>query len=91
MCRDLFRDFERDSLEVYNSPQTNLGAARATLNHLEDSPTLRCLQANVSVTATQIEERGPGYSRLAALCAPDHIEKASSHRESFVTTSKLII
>jgi hypothetical protein len=25
-ARDLLRDFERDELEVYNSPQTNLGA-----------------------------------------------------------------
>jgi hypothetical protein len=32
--RDLLRDFERDGLEVYNSPQTNLGAALAALNHL---------------------------------------------------------
>jgi hypothetical protein len=31
-ARDLLRDFEHDGLEVYNSPQTNLGAA---LNHLE--------------------------------------------------------
>jgi hypothetical protein len=37
-ARDLLRDFERDGLEVYNSPQTNLGAALAALNHLEDSP-----------------------------------------------------
>jgi hypothetical protein len=28
-ARDLLRDFERDVLEVYNSPQTNLGAALA--------------------------------------------------------------
>jgi hypothetical protein len=26
-ARDLLRDFERDGLDVYNSPQTNLGAA----------------------------------------------------------------
>jgi hypothetical protein len=31
-ARDLLRDFERDGLEVYNSPQTNLGAALAALN-----------------------------------------------------------
>jgi hypothetical protein len=37
-ARDLLRDFERDGLEVYNSPQTNLGATLAALNHLEDSP-----------------------------------------------------
>jgi hypothetical protein len=36
-ARDLLRDFERDGLEVYNSPQTNLGAALAAMNHLEDS------------------------------------------------------
>jgi hypothetical protein len=65
-ARDLLRDFERDGLEVYNSPQTNLGAALAALNHLEDSPMVRRLQANVRVAAAQIEERGPGYSRSAA-------------------------
>jgi hypothetical protein len=53
-ARDLLRDFERDGLEVYNSPQTNLGAALATLNHLEDSPVIRRLQANVRVAAAQI-------------------------------------
>jgi hypothetical protein len=37
-ARDLLRDFERDGLEVYNSPQTNLGAALAAQNHLKDSP-----------------------------------------------------
>jgi hypothetical protein len=36
-ARDLLRDFEHNGLKVYNSPQTNLGAALATLNHLEDS------------------------------------------------------
>jgi hypothetical protein len=65
-ARDLLRDFERDGLEVYNSPQTNLGAALAALNHLEDTPTVRRLQANVRVAAARIEERGIGYSRLAA-------------------------
>jgi hypothetical protein len=65
-ARDLLRDFERDGLEVYNSPQTNLGAPLAALNHLEDSPMIRCLQANVHVAAAQIEERGPRYSRSAA-------------------------
>jgi hypothetical protein len=35
-----------------------LGAALAALNHLEDSPTVRRLQANVRVIAAQIEERG---------------------------------
>jgi hypothetical protein len=63
--RDLLRDFERDGLEVYNSLQTNLGAALAALNHLEDSLMIRRLQANVLVAAAQIEERGPGYSRSA--------------------------
>jgi hypothetical protein len=65
-ARDLLRDFERDGLEVYNSPQTNLGAALAVLNHLEDSPAMQRLQANVRVAAAQIEERGPRYSRSAA-------------------------
>jgi hypothetical protein len=59
-------DFEREGLKVYNSPQTNLGAALATLNHLEDSPMVRRLQANVRATAAQIEERSLGYSRSAA-------------------------
>jgi hypothetical protein len=36
-ARDLLTDFECDGLEVYNSPQTNLGADLASLNHLEDS------------------------------------------------------
>jgi hypothetical protein len=65
-ARDLLRDFERDGHEVYNSPQTNWGAALAVLNHLEDSPAIRRLRANVRVAAAQIEERGPGYSRFAA-------------------------
>jgi hypothetical protein len=46
----------------------NLGAALATLNHLEDTPTTRRLQANVHVAAAQIEERGTRYSRSAASC-----------------------
>jgi hypothetical protein len=62
-ARDLLRDFERDVLEVYNSLQTNLGATLAAINHLEDSPMIRRLQANVRVAAAQIEERGPGYSK----------------------------
>jgi hypothetical protein len=40
-----------------------LGVALAALNHLEDSPAVRRLQANVRVAAAQIEERGPGYNR----------------------------
>jgi hypothetical protein len=63
--RDLLRDFERDGLEVYNSPQTNLGAALAALIHLDGSPMTRRLQAIIRVAAAQIEERGPGYSRSA--------------------------
>jgi hypothetical protein len=43
-----------------------LGAALAALNHLEDSPMVRRLQANVRIATAQIEERGPGYSRSAA-------------------------
>jgi hypothetical protein len=65
-ARDLLRDSERDGHEVYNSRQSNLGAALAALNHLEDSTAVRRLQANVHVAAAQIEERGPGYSRSAA-------------------------
>jgi hypothetical protein len=65
-ARDLLRDFERDDLEVYNSPQTNLGAALAVLNQLEVTPTVRRLQANVCIASAQIEERGPGYSRSTA-------------------------
>jgi hypothetical protein len=64
--RDLLRDFERDGHEVYNSPHTNLGATLAVLNHLEDYSGIRCLQANVRVAASQIEEIGPGYNRSAA-------------------------
>jgi hypothetical protein len=64
-ARDLLRDFVRDGLEVYNSPQTNLGAALAAQNHLEDSLMVRRLQANARVAATQIEERGPRYSKSA--------------------------
>jgi hypothetical protein len=64
-ARDLLRDFKRDGLEVYNSPQTNLGAALASLNHLEYSPAVRRLQDNVRVVAAQIEESGPRYSRSA--------------------------
>jgi hypothetical protein len=60
------RDIERDGLEVYNSPQTNLGAALAALNHLEDSLAVRRLQVNVRVAAAQIEQRSPRYSRSAA-------------------------
>jgi hypothetical protein len=65
-ARDLLRDFEQDGLEVYNSPQTNLGAALAALNQIEGTPAIRRLQDNVRVAAAQIEERGLGYSRLAA-------------------------
>jgi hypothetical protein len=61
--RDLLRNFERDRLEAYNSPQTIFGAALAALNHLKDSPMVQRLQANVCVTAALIEESGPGYSR----------------------------
>jgi hypothetical protein len=50
-ARDLLSDFEQDGLEVYNSPQTNLGAALAALNQHEDTPTVRRLQANVRVAA----------------------------------------
>jgi hypothetical protein len=35
-----------------------LGATLVVLNHLEDSPAIRRLQANVRVAAAQIEERG---------------------------------
>jgi hypothetical protein len=43
-----------------------LGATLAALNHLEDSPAVRSVQAIVRVATAQIEERGPGYSRIAA-------------------------
>jgi hypothetical protein len=65
-ARDLLMDFEWDGLEVYNSPQTNLGLTLAALNQLEDTPTIRRLQSNVRVAATQIEERGTGYIRMTA-------------------------
>jgi hypothetical protein len=43
-----------------------LGAALAVLNQLEDTPTVRRIQANVCIASAQIEERGPGYSRSTA-------------------------
>jgi hypothetical protein len=43
-----------------------LGAALFSLNHLEDAPAIRRLEANVRVAATQILERGPGYNKSAA-------------------------
>jgi hypothetical protein len=61
-ARDLLRDFERDGLEVYNSPQTNLGTALAALNHLEDSPAVRRLQANVRVKDRIGDQRGGGVN-----------------------------
>jgi hypothetical protein len=62
-ARDLLRDFERDGIEVFNYPQTNLGAALAPPNHLEDFLAVRHLQANIRVATAQTEERGTGYSR----------------------------
>jgi hypothetical protein len=64
--RDLLRDFEQDSHEVYNSPQANLGAALAELGQLEDTPATRRLQAHIHIFTAQVEERGLGYSRLAS-------------------------
>jgi hypothetical protein len=68
-ARDL-RDFECDSLEVYNSPQTNLGAALTALNHLEDAPAVRRLQANVRIAVAQIEERGTDTTDLQKVPTP---------------------
>jgi hypothetical protein len=65
-ARDLLRDFEQDGHEAYNSPQANLGAALAALGQLEDTPAIRCLQAHIRIATTQVEGRGPGYSRSAA-------------------------
>jgi hypothetical protein len=65
-ARDLLRDFGRNGLEVYNSPQTNLGVALAALNQLEDTPAIWHLYANVHVATAQIEERVPRYSRSVA-------------------------
>jgi hypothetical protein len=64
--RDLLRDFEQDSHEVYNSPQANLGAALAELGQLEDTPATRRLQAHIHISTAPVEERGLGYSRLAS-------------------------
>jgi hypothetical protein len=65
-ARDLLRYFEQDGHEVYNSPQANLGEALVALGQLEDTPVVRCLQANLRITTAQIEEKGPGYSRSTA-------------------------
>jgi hypothetical protein len=82
-ARDLLRNFEHDGHEVYNSPQTNLGAALAVLNHLEDSPAIRRLQANVRVAAAQIEETGPGYSRsVASSYSRNRSERHRQRRQS---------
>jgi hypothetical protein len=69
-AKDLLRDFEQDGHEVYNSPQTSLGASLATLGQLEDTPAIRYLQAHIRVPTAQVEERGPGYTRSAASSSP---------------------
>jgi predicted LPLAT superfamily acyltransferase len=51
--RDLLRDFEQDGHEVYNSPQTNLGAALAALGQLEDTPAIQRLQAHIRVVTVK--------------------------------------
>jgi hypothetical protein len=48
-----------------------LGAALTVLNHLEDSPAIRRLQANVRVAAAQIEERGPDTVDLQQVPIPE--------------------
>jgi hypothetical protein len=74
-ARDLLRDFARDGHEVYNSPQDNIGAALTALGQLEDTPTIRCLQAHIHFAIAQIEERGLGYSRLvASSCSKSRLE-----------------
>jgi hypothetical protein len=69
-ARDLLRDFERDGHEVYNSRQSNLGAALAALNYLEDSTAVRRLQANVHVAAAQIEKEDLDTVDLQQLLIP---------------------
>jgi hypothetical protein len=64
-ARDLLRDFEQDSHEVYYSPQANLGVALAALGQLEDTPAIWRLQAHIRVATTQVEESSTGYSRSA--------------------------
>jgi hypothetical protein len=65
-ARDLLRDFKQDGHEVYNSPQANLGTTLAVLGQLEDTPVVRCLQANLRVAIAQVKERSLGYKKLAA-------------------------
>jgi hypothetical protein len=54
-ARDLLRDFEQDSHEVYNFPQVNLGAALAALGQLEDTLVVRRLQANLLIATAQVK------------------------------------
>jgi hypothetical protein len=62
-ARDLLKDFEQDGHEVYNSPQSNLGTTLAALGQLEDTPAIWRLQAHIRIATTQVEERGPRYSK----------------------------
>jgi hypothetical protein len=65
-ARDLLRYFEQDGHEVYNSHQSNLGAALVELGQLEDTPATRRLQDHIRIATAQVEERGVGYSRSAS-------------------------
>jgi hypothetical protein len=58
--KDLLRDFEEADLEVYNSLQTNLGAALAEVGQLEDTPAMHQLLAHIRAATTQVEERSQG-------------------------------
>jgi hypothetical protein len=94
-ARDLLRDFERDGLEVYNSPQTNLGSALAALNYLEDSPALRRLQANVHVAAAHIEEhprqRRRSQGPLEPVAEEGRGEMKSCNRSALLPTLQLML
>jgi hypothetical protein len=48
-----------------------LGAALAVLNHLEDSPAIRRLQANVRIAAAQIEEEARDSVDLRQVPIPE--------------------
>jgi hypothetical protein len=68
-ARNLLKDFEQDSHEVYNSPHANLGAALAALGQLEDTPAVRRLQAHIRDATAQVKERGLGYIHASDVIA----------------------
>jgi hypothetical protein len=77
---DYVEETSSGTLNVMASKSTTLhkplGAALAALNHLEDSPAVRRLQANVRIAAAQIEESGPVYS----ISATSYYSRSRSER-----------